>query len=173
MPRYTRDFLVYLAGPISGLTYGEGQSWREYAMANLPVEIRGISPLRAKSQRLARLGKIYDSYEDHPLTCQKGITTRDRFDCTRVDALIVYLLGATTVSVGTCIEIGQADGARIPIVLVMEKSGNLHDHPMVRDIAGFRVETLDEALAVLEAVLLPEGVGTRREILPTPGCDLL
>jgi hypothetical protein len=39
---------------------------------------------------------------------------------------------------------------------------------MVRDIAGFRVETLDEAIAVLEAVLMPEGVGTTRQIEPEP-----
>jgi hypothetical protein len=35
---------------------------------------------------------------------------------------------------------------------------------MVRRTAGFRVETLDEALAVCEAVLMPEGVGTAREL---------
>jgi nucleoside 2-deoxyribosyltransferase len=163
-----RDFLVYCAGPISGLHYTEGQSWREYVAKNLPEEIRAISPLRAKSEKLARVGIIVDSYEDNPLTSTKGITTRDRLDCTRADAVLVNLLGATTVSVGTCIELGWADANRIPVVLVIETRGNLHDHPMVRDIAGFRVETLDEAIAVLEAVLMPEGVGTPRQIEPEP-----
>jgi nucleoside 2-deoxyribosyltransferase len=162
--KHGRDFLVYLAGPISGMTYDEAQAWRAYASQNLPQEIRAISPLRAKSQRLARLGKIWNSYEDHPLCCESGITARDRNDCTRADALIVNLLGATFVSPGTCIELGWADVYRIPVILVMEKTGNPYDHPMVRRTAGFRVETLDEALAVCEAVLMPEGVGPAREL---------
>jgi hypothetical protein len=61
------------------------------------------------------------------------------------------------------IEIGWADAHRIPIILVMEKEGNIHDHPMVRECVSFRVETLDEAMAVAEAVLMPEGVGTPRD----------
>ncbi len=161
-----RDFLVYLAGPIDGLTYAEGQDWRDDFSKALPVEIRGISPLRGKSADLARVGVIRDSYEENPLTSQVGITTRDRFDCTRADAVVFNFSGAKKVSIGTCIELGWADSQRIPIILVMEKEGNVHDHPMVRAMAGFRVETLDQAAAVLEAILLPEGVGTVREIQP-------
>ena len=157
---------MYLAGPISGLTYDNGQSWREYVMANLPKEIRGISPLRAKAAVLARAGIINDSYENNPLTSQTGITTRDRMDCTRSDAILINLLGAEKVTIGTMIEIGWADAHRIPIILVMEKSCNVHDHPMVRECAGFRVTNLEDALKVLEAVLMPEGKGTYREILP-------
>lgn len=164
-PSY-RDFLVYMAGPISGLTYADGQSWRDYVAANLPQEIRAISPLRAKAQALARVGIITDSYEDNPLTSTSGITTRDRQDCTRADAVIFNMLGAKTVSVGTCIEFGWADAHRIPIILVMEKTGNLHEHPMVRGVAGYRVETLDQGIAILEAVLMPEGKGTPRIIEP-------
>ncbi len=164
-----RDFLVYLAGPITGLTYSEGQDWRDYVAQNLPQEIRAISPLRAKSVRLACVGVIEDTYEDNPLTSTVGITTRDRQDCTRADALLVNLLGAERVSVGTCMEFGWADAHRIPIVLVMEKSGNPHEHAMIRGVTGYRVETLDQGIAVLEAVLMPEGVGTPREILP-PRC---
>jgi hypothetical protein len=46
--KHGRDFLVYLAGPISGMTYDEAQAWRAYASQNLPQEIRAISPLRAQ-----------------------------------------------------------------------------------------------------------------------------
>jgi nucleoside 2-deoxyribosyltransferase len=162
-----RDFLVYLAGPISGLTYAGGQGWREYVAQALPQEIRAISPLRAKAQMLSRVGVIEDSYEDNPLTSTSGITTRDRQDCTRADAVLFNMLGATRVSVGTCMEFGWADAHRIPIILVMEKSGNVHDHPMVRGVTGFRVDNLDDALKILEAVLMPEGIGTPRELMPT------
>jgi len=157
-----RDFLVYLAGPIAGLTYEQGQDWRAYVAAELPQEIRAISPLRAKGERLARVGVITDSYEDNPLTSQRGLTTRDRMDCTRADAIIMNLMDTTKVSIGTMIEIGWADAHRIPIILVLPKTGNVHDHPMVRDCASFRVETLDEAITICEAILLPEGEGTAR-----------
>lgn len=157
-----RDFLVYLAGPIAGLTYDQGQDWREYVMAHLPQEIHGISPLRAKAERLARQGVITDTYEDCPLTSQRGIWVRDQMDCLRADALIVNLLGAKSVSIGTMFELAWAALHKVPVILVIEKTGNLHDHPFVREAAGFRVETLDDAIAVAEAVLLPTGRGTVR-----------
>ena len=148
---------MYLAGPIAGLTYDEGQDWREYVQGKMDPQIRSISPLRCKRERLVRTGTITDSYEDFALTTQKGITTRDRFDCTRADLVFINLLGAKSVSIGTCIEFGWADAARNPIVMVIEKKSNLHDHPMIRDIAGFRVESLDEGILIAEAILLPEG----------------
>jgi len=156
-----RDFLVYLAGPISGLTYNDGQSWREYVSGLFPEEIHGMSPLRVKAQ-LARVGIITDSYEDHPLTAQAGITQRDRNDCMRADAVLFNMLGAKTVSIGTCIEFGWADAARRPIILAIEPKGNLHDYPIIRQIAGFRCESLETAAQMVEAVLMPSGVGTRR-----------
>lgn len=48
---------VYLAGPITGLTFEGCKSWREYAIAKLePRGIRGLSPLRAKLAGLAYRG---------------------------------------------------------------------------------------------------------------------
>ena len=152
-----RDYVVYLAGPIAGLTYGEGQDWREAICKLFPDEIKGMSPLRAKSQRLARAGIINDSYEDCPLTSQAGITMRDRNDCMRADAVVFNMLGAKTVSIGTCIEFGWADAFRRPTVLIMEPTGNLHDHPMVKQVSGFRCYSIEEAAQVVEAVLLPAG----------------
>jgi nucleoside 2-deoxyribosyltransferase len=157
-----RDFLVYLAGPINGLLYEEGQDWRNYVSTRLPVEIRAMSPLRGKVQQFVRMGKITGTNEDCPLTSQSGLTTRDRFDCTRADAVIMNLLGATKVSIGTMIEVGWADLAGRPLILVMEKAGNVHDHPMVKQCAGFRVDNLDDAISTCAAILMPEGYGTRR-----------
>lgn len=161
-----RDFLVYLAGPIAGLTYKDGQSWRDYVAQNVPQEIRTISPLRAKEVELARVGIIEDAYENNPLTSTTGITSRDRFDCMRADAVLFNMLGAKKVSIGTCIEFGWADACRKPIILVMEDEGNLHEHAMVRGVTGWRVNSLDKGIALLEAILLPEGKGTSREWQP-------
>lgn len=164
--KYGRDFLVYLAGPITGLTYADGQDWRTYAAQELPVEIRAMSPLRGKDVELSRVGIIHNCNESGtPLTRSRGIMTRDFMDCTRADAVLVNLLGAKSVSIGTVMEIAWAYMARIPVVVAIEKISNLHDHSMIRESIGFRVETLEDAIKTVEAVLMPEGKGTPRELV--------
>jgi hypothetical protein len=37
----------------------------------------------------------------------------------------------------------------------MEAENNLHDHPMIREAIGYRVTTIDEAISITLAVLLP------------------
>lgn len=144
---------VYLAGPISGLDYAGAQGWRDRAGALLAARgIVGLSPLRAK-QYLAAAGPLAVDGYAQPLSTAKGLTTRDRMDCTRSDLVIANLLGADRVSVGTMIELGWADGARNPIVLVMEKEGNVHEHAMVRELAGFVVDTVDQACDLAVAIL--------------------
>lgn len=143
---------VYLAGPITGLSFGEATDWREAAITRLGVHgILGLSPLRAKDYLLAET-TLADEYVDKVLSCQKGITTRDRFDCQRADILLVNLAGAERVSIGTMIELGWADSVRVPIILVLEP-GSPHDHAMVREVAGWIVPNLQEALDVAIAVL--------------------
>lgn len=152
---------VYLAGPITGLTYDEGQDWREYAKTWLDAEgIDGFSPLRAKAHLRAlgvldNAGKPDSAYLGlNALSEPQGITTRDRFDCMGRDLVLVNFIGATQVSIGTCIELGWADAARIPLVVAME-ADNVHRHAMVNSVSGFIVDSLEEALVVCKAVLTP------------------
>jgi hypothetical protein len=153
-----RSFLVYLAGPISGLSYGASVDWRDYVADHLAMvsdgQIRSLSPMRNK-QYLKEEKAIGDSYEGTVMSSQRGITARDRYDCTRANLVLVNLLGAQRVSIGTVMEIAWADLNRIPIVLVMEKEGNLHDHAMLREACPFRVTTLEEAVDVVNSILLP------------------
>lgn len=144
--------LVYLAGPITGLSYNGATDWRDAAKNKLDDHhILGLSPLRAKDYLLGET-TIGDSYEDSILSCQKGITARDRFDCQRCDVVLLNLLGAERVSIGSMIEIGWADSARVPVVSVFEE-GSLHDHAMVREISGFIASNMDDALNTIIAIL--------------------
>lgn len=52
------------------------------------------------------------------------------------------------------------DRVVISIILVME-DGNVHDRAMVRELAGYVVPTLDQAIEVAKAILV-EGVGLGR-----------
>jgi nucleoside 2-deoxyribosyltransferase len=148
---------VYLAGPIKGLSYDGATDWRAIVGAMLRVRnIHSLSPMRYKFY-LQNETNLDSTTYTHPLSTPKGLTTRDRNDVFTCDALIVNLLGAERVSVGTMIELGWADAKRKPIVVVMEPGGNLHDHPMVQELAGFRVPTLPEAVELVAAILDSEG----------------
>jgi nucleoside 2-deoxyribosyltransferase len=152
---------VYLAGPITGLTYDEGNDWRDAVIEELEAAgIVAYSPLRAKNFLreigvLDAAGTPDSAYMGlNPLSEPKGITARDRFDATRSDVVLMNLVGAKRVSIGTMIEAGWADAARRPVVIAMEED-NVHRHAMLNEIAGFIVPTLAEAVAVVKAVLVP------------------
>lgn len=147
---------VYLAGPITGLTYEGCTDWRFKAIEELAkFGIKGLSPMRGKAF-LANLKLISGTGEEYKdmgvLATQKSVCARDRMDCTTSDLILMNLLGAKAVSIGTMVELGWADGARRPVVLVIEE-GNPHHHMFVRELAGFIVPTLEEALAVIGTIL--------------------
>lgn len=150
------DCLVYLAGAISGLTYDGAEDWRAFAKADLSAHgIKAVSPLRGKDYLRGIPALTADCAGYGDLNCMsspRGIMTRDRFDATRCDILLVNLLGAERVSIGTVMEIAWADAVRTPIVVAMEPKGNIHEHAMISEAIGFRVSTLTEALHVVKAI---------------------
>lgn len=157
MPTRTHHATVYLAGPITGLTYGQGQGWRDFVTSDLAAAgIKGLSPLRAKDY-LAAIGELSGHGREYAhlgvLSTPRAVMTRDRFDATRCDVLFVNLLGADRVSIGTVMEIAMADIARTPIVCAIEPTGNPHEHMMISEAIGFRVPSIEEALHVVKAIL--------------------
>lgn len=145
---------MYLSGPISGLTYKGSTDWREFVTQAFPPHIQGVSPMRAK-RYLDKPGvKIEGSY-DFPMSTDRAINSRDRFDTLRADAVLVNLLGAERVSIGTVMEIAWAYDHKIPVVVAMEPEGNLHEHPMLRDSISVRVSSLEEAIEAVTAIVSP------------------
>jgi len=144
---------VYLAGPITGCSYTGCTDWREQAqvaMKGYPVTM--LSPMRGKSELSGELSMDSKAYH-RPLTCQRGIMTRDHWDATRCILLLVNLRGAQRVSIGTVMEVAWAWENGIPVIAIMEDSGNIHDHMMIREAIGFWVKTLDEALDIVKSLL--------------------
>jgi hypothetical protein len=146
-----KQFLLFLAGPLTGVSFDESLAWRNYVASKLPPFIRACSGLRGK-QYLAGERAIKDCYGEFPLSSQKGISCRDRMDVMRCDMLFVNFLGAKKVSIGTVLEIGWADMLRKPILLVMDED-NIHAHASIREIANFIVPSLDEGIKITTAVL--------------------
>jgi nucleoside 2-deoxyribosyltransferase len=145
--------LVYLAGPIDGCTYESCTNWREDAIQQLAKDgITGLSPMRAK-EFLKIHQKIIDKiHNNHPLTSDSGITTRDIWDVRRCDAILFNLLGAEKVSIGTMIEYGWASAFNKPIITIIEKEGNIHEHSIVRQLSGYRIDNLESGLNIIRAL---------------------
>jgi nucleoside 2-deoxyribosyltransferase len=154
---------AYLAGPIKGCTYNGATDWRQKVKDCLAdVGIIGISPMRAKNylKGEAKVGQdeiaLKDSYDQFPLSTNKAILSRDYNDCTRSDAVIINFLGAEKVSIGTVMEAAWAHAARVPVIVVIEPDkSNVHEHGLLLEVCNFRVATLEDAVAVAAAILLP------------------
>lgn len=149
---------VYLSGPIGGLTYAESISWCDYVKNALAkVGITGWRPLRAKSF-LAGKGAISaeaNTYQ-HPLATSKGIMARDFMDTRRADLVICNFTNAgDRVSIGTCMEAAWAFALHIPVIAIGSADDIHIKHPMMSEAITYRVDTLNEAIELAKAILLP------------------
>lgn len=152
---------VYLSGPIDGLNYGETTKWRDYVGGLLDkagIEVR--DPMRQRVYKNAHDRVTADRPLDEvvitihsSMNSDRGITVRDHKDTITADLLFVNLLDARKVSLGTVAEVAWAYDRRIPTVVVMEDSGNHHEHPMLREMISYRVSTLDDGVRVALSVL--------------------
>lgn len=120
------DFLIYLAGPITGLDWKAATEWRKDLIQRFKdastgrINYIGLSPLRGK-EYLEHETDIKDGYAEHKMSSSKAITERDLNDVRRSDLVIVNFIGATRVSVGTVLEIGAARVLNVPIILIMDE----------------------------------------------------
>jgi len=157
---------IYLAGPITGLSYGKITEWRNDVTKAFAPDIECFSPLRGKDY-LAQETSTKDQYNEYIMSSQRGILARDHYDATKRDLLFVNLLHAQRVSIGTVMEIAWAHEARVPIILCMkatvetegvhgdiEEIKNPHDHSMIREACPLRVETIEEGIHVAKHLLL-------------------
>lgn len=120
---------IYLAGPITGLTYNDARhGWRaDFAklLKNRGAEhIECFSPMREKeflenNQCIGGEAK-YDSMDG--FGTPQGILTRDHNDVYTCDMMVANFLGAKRVSIGTCAEFGFAHAHRKPVIAICEKS---------------------------------------------------
>ena len=149
-----KKFKVYLAGPITGQSYGGSTGWRESVKSVLAeVGIDGYSPMRGKAY-LSKEDKVKDSYADHTMSSINGINVRDYNDCKTADAILVNFLGCgSRVSIGTVMEIAWARAFQIPVVIIMEEE-NVHDHGMLT-FGNIVVNDIAQGVEAIEQILLP------------------
>lgn len=181
MPKTTHKGSVYLSGPIAGQTYDEARyGWRATFAAQMEEGIKVLSPMRHEGHLAEVTGELKAAEQlDHFFSGARIIVEKDALDIKRCDIVVVNLLGATKVSIGTVAEIGMAQASGKTIILIMEDAGtvpigeyrsgydqsdisveygsNVHEHPFVTVPAALRLNNLDEAIYAVNA-LLSEGI---------------
>lgn len=145
---------IYLAGPITGLSWDGATDWRKFVKENINESIQTLSPLRGK-EFLKKAKTISDNYSEMPLASIKGINTRDYNDVRTCDALLVNFLDSQNVSIGTVMEIAWARAFNKPVVCVME-ADNIHNHSMLNYACGYIINTLEEGIKIIESILLTD-----------------
>jgi nucleoside 2-deoxyribosyltransferase len=143
---------VYLAGAITGLSYGDALGWRlETAGKLMELGYDVLSPMRHKLH-------LKDEFEQKTLPAHHALFrdpfARDMHDIERSTYVIVNMTPSHAVgpSVGTLVELGTA-WARGKYIIVVD--GLLDDdpdyklHPFVNGCARDVFATLDEAVDLL------------------------
>jgi len=141
---------VYLAGPISGLTYEEATAWRKEARLNLEeIGFDAIDPMHGK-KFLSDVKKTDQARHNKLIARHDNIFLTDIYRVRNSEIILVNFLGAKQVSIGTTIEIGLARELGKLIVIVMDE-GNIHDHVFIT--AGCVIApTMQQALEYLRVV---------------------
>jgi nucleoside 2-deoxyribosyltransferase len=154
------DVLVYLAGPITGLSYSDAVGWRDFVIAELArraPHVRCLDPMRAKEhpsnvESIGPFGHAGGLLDGH------AVVQRDLWDVARSDVLLMNLAGAESTSIGCMVELGwaKAHGRFTIVVLPPEERGdgatNPHDHLFVHELASAVVADLQGALAIIETM---------------------
>jgi nucleoside 2-deoxyribosyltransferase len=152
------DRMIYLAGPITGLTHDEARyGWRQEFASLMPEHIHCNSPMRGKEflRDHGVLSSGHD-YPEHAMATPEGITTRDYNDVKNSDAMIAcYLESGDRPSLGTAAEFGYAHAHQIPIIAIGPEDEVNIRHLMLKRMAGYRVDTLEEAAAIVAHLLTP------------------
>ena len=150
------EHLVYLAGPIKGLSYEQATGWREVVKENLGyhAEIRILDPMRGKEHLKGeeKLDSVF--YDAFPVCTARGIVNRDYYDINRCDLMLVNFIQATDFSIGTMAEIGAMSMLRKPYIVVMRENSP-YNHPFVTERALYIVDSLLEGIELVKTALLP------------------
>ncbi len=156
-----KEFKVYLAGPITGLTYQEASlGWRKEFAQMLADGPDGdsflcYSPMRGKAF-LEGVGKLEGHYDGNPMSTRGAITGKDKNDVYTSDVIVAnFLESQGNFSVGTAVEFGWADAWSKPVIMVATPDDPHYKHPMLSRIAGWIVSNLEDAAHLTRHLLLP------------------
>ena len=142
---------VYLSGPMAGLTYEEGTSWRSYVTDKLQDVANCLSPYRGKEYLKGQV--ILNQEYPQVMSTPKAITIRDHWDTVNADVVLVNLAEYRNFSIGTVMEIAWSYHARIPVVALIPQESEYSKHPILTQACTYIVQDLDEAIQIVKVLL--------------------
>lgn len=142
---------VYLAGPMTGLTYKQALEWRRKASELLQEHgYKTLSPMRG---HMKGPGAVIDGLEEAETSVgltAKALKNRDKIDVKRSAALLVYFGGKEgSPSLGTAIEFGWADDEDIPIIVIGHPENPNIRHFLMQELITIVVPTLEDGVEAL------------------------
>jgi len=140
-----------MSGPMAGLTYEEGTEWREYVKDKLDGVANCLSPYRGKDY--FRGQTIKNQEYTQVLSTPKAIKIRDQWDTMNADVVLLNLSNYQLFSIGSIIEVGWADAARVPVVAVIPSESEYFKHPILTQACAYIVQDLDEAINIVKVLL--------------------
>lgn len=147
--------IIYLAGPIAGLTYDRATDWRVQLADELWPWFWCLDPMRDKQHLGASAEPLGTRYAAHRLTEDAAIVGRDRFDVARADAVVFNLaIMPEKVSLGTMVELGWATQQGKPVIALLPPltEGTVYDHPFIRALVDFPCSELSEVAEVVRSL---------------------
>jgi hypothetical protein len=136
---------IYLSGPISGASRDDIAGWRQCVAGMLPQHVDVYDPA-VLSYDVALAYETAESPSAALARLMHGrlVVDRNKHIIQSSDVVLANFLHSERASIGSIGELFWANAFRIPIVIVREQSGNIHDHAMLNAIASVVVTSLEE-----------------------------
>lgn len=142
---------VYLAGPISGLTFDESDRWRHELTRMLPSFIKTIWPMAGEDVAFG-LGRLSDEQPATLLSNGKALLIKDEFYVREADMVVANFIGAPKISIGTQWECAWSFILRKPLCVIIDHN-NINQHCFLREGAGWVVDNLVDARKIVTGIL--------------------
>jgi nucleoside 2-deoxyribosyltransferase len=143
-------YILYLAHPISGLSYDQVVDYYRKAKEDLGLHYDIFCPMTGKGYLRTEINFKAVGY-NNPVSTNHAIKERDKWMIKTSDIVFIDLTGADRVSIGCCMELAWADMLDKHSIVVMEKE-NIHRHAFVLECADLVFETYEEAVKYLIAL---------------------
>jgi hypothetical protein len=144
---------VYLVGPITGKSRKQIADWR-LSVRQLCPGIEFVDPALAPFDATkAYLKHETSSQALERLNHGRLVLDRNKLLIKNSDLVLANFLGADRASIGSIGELFWANAFSKPIIVVRERTGNVHDHAMLNSIASRVCFSLEEGCEAVRAIL--------------------
>lgn len=145
---------IYLAGPMTGLSWEKTLAWREHVEVELGRDWKILSPARPQQDQDRTKVLKLQTQENNELNLwdtATGVVASDTFLIDQSDWVLANFLGAEKISVGTVWELGYAYHARKKIIVLMSKE-DIHNHPFTRRGVDMFTDDIEQVIEFFKRI---------------------